>query len=87
MTNVTGTFEASDLFTDTVETPIAFFNDDIDEVEQFFIVKLELVSAINPDRVNVQPSIAQCRITDDDGKLLFCIDLIFITSLHLPIFE
>ena len=43
------------------------FDDDINEVEQVFVVLLELVSAENPDKVDLsQRNASLCRIMDDD---------------------
>lgn len=67
-TIITAVFNASDSQRDEIQTPIPFTNDDIDEVDEFLVVRLELVSTINPERVKIEQSIAQCQIGDDDGK-------------------
>ena len=52
-----------------IQTPIPIINDDIDEVNQFFVVRLELVSATNPERVNIESRpFCQCEIADEDSK-------------------
>ena len=53
-----------------LDTPVQIFNDNIDEVTEFFGVKLELVSAVNEDRVFLnERNQSLCRIVDDDSKL------------------
>ena len=67
--NITGTFPASDSFRDEIQTSIPIINDDINEVNQFFVVRLELVNATNPERVNIQSRpLCQCEIADEDSK-------------------
>ena len=44
-------------------------NDEIDEVDELFVLLLELVSAENPDRVDLsERNISLARINDDDGE-------------------
>ena len=44
-------------------------DDDIDEDDEFFAILLELVSAVNPDRVDLsERNISLLQITDDDGE-------------------
>ena len=53
-------------------TPVPIYNDRIDEVAEFFGVMLELVNAINKNRVFLNERNASfCRIVDDDGELWY----------------
>ena len=46
-------------------------DDDINEGVQLFIVQLELVSSLNPHKINfVSRATSLCRIIDDDRKSL-----------------
>ena len=48
---------------------VIIVDDDIDEVDEVFAVLLELVSAENPDRVDLsERNISLARINDDDGE-------------------
>ena len=52
-----------------LDTSVMIVNDDIDEVNEVFAVLLELVSAVNPDKVFLDERNASlCRIVDDDGE-------------------
>lgn len=65
---ITGEFGAGDYSRD-LDMSLMIFNDNIDEVNEVFAVLLELVSAENPDKVNLSERNATlCRIVDDDGK-------------------
>ena len=79
--NITATFGISNEQRDDVATPIPITNDDIDEVDEVFVVVLELVDAVNPDRVDilVRPA-SLCRIVDEDSKTLLSLSK---TWLHL----
>ena len=69
--NITATFAISNNQRDDVATPIPITNDDIDEVDEVFVVVLELVDAVNPDRVDILVrSASLCRIVDEDSKKL-----------------
>ena len=83
-TIITAVFNASDSQRDEIQTPIPFTNDDIDEVDEFLVVRLELVSTVNPERVKIEQSIAQCQIGDDDGKC--AIFIVYFLTLPLLIF-
>ena len=64
--NLTGVFVGSQSSL-TLSVPVV--NDDIDEVDELFAVLLELVSAVNPDRVDLsERNISLLQITDDDGE-------------------
>ena len=55
-----------------LDTSVMIVNDDIDEVNEVFAVLLELVSAVNPDKVFLDERNASlCRIVDDDGECVF----------------
>ena len=64
----TVTFVAGDAATKTVD--IGLRDDDINEVEQYFVMLLEIVTAIDPDRVNLQGTrnASLGRILDNDRK-------------------
>ena len=67
------------------------FDDDVNEVEEVFVVLLELVRAENPDKVDLsQRKASLCRIMDDDceclafGKYTLCIvGILVFLSLFL----
>ena len=48
---------------------VTIIDDDINEVDEFFSILLELVSAVNPHRVDLgERNISLLRIYDDDGE-------------------
>ena len=64
--NLTGEFVGSQSSL-TLSVPVV--NDEIDEVDELFVLLLELVSAENPDRVDlIERNISLARINDDDGE-------------------
>ena len=64
--NLTGVFDGNQPSL-TLSVPVV--NDDIDEVDELFVLLLELVSAENPDRVDLdERNISLARINDDDGE-------------------
>ena len=66
-----GKFSAGSAARD-LATPVPIYNDRIDEVAEFFGVMLELVNAINKNRVFLNERNASfCRIVDDDGELWY----------------
>ena len=64
----------------TLSVPVV--NDEIDEVDELFVLLLELVSAENPDRVDLsERSISVARINDDDGECdCVCVFLLMALS-------
>ena len=63
--NLTGVFVGSQSSL-TLSVPVV--DDEIDEVEELFVLLLELVSAENPNRVDLsERNISLARINDDDG--------------------
>lgn len=51
----------------TVSIPI--FDDDVNEAEeQIFVIQLQLVSAVNKERITFTRQASLCRIVDNDGK-------------------
>ena len=55
---------------DDLSTPVIIYDDDIDEVDEVFAVRLEVVHAQNMDRVNIiSRNASLCRIVDNDSKL------------------
>ena len=63
--NLTGVLIGSDR---SLAMSMMVVDDDIDEVDELFAVLLELVSAVNPDRVDLsERNISLLRINDDDG--------------------
>ena len=53
----------------TVDAPIQIFDDDVDEAEsQFFIVYLEVFSAVKEEIVELATILSSCRIVDNDGE-------------------
>ena len=64
--NLTGIFTGNQPSL-TLSVPVV--NDEIDEVDELFVLLLELVSAVNPDRVDLsERNISLLQITDDDGE-------------------
>ena len=59
--------------TTVITLDIRITNDDINEVEQYFALFVEVVSATNPDRVDLRSGrfAALGRIIDDDRKDYF----------------
>ena len=73
--NLTGVFVGSQSSL-TLSVPVV--NDEIDEVDEIFVLLLELVSAENPDRVDLsERSISVARINDDDGEC----DCVYVSSV------
>ena len=57
-------FPLTDLF-----VPIPVYDDAIDEAnDQFFIVRLEIEDAVNPNLITLEQSTSRCRIVDNDRK-------------------
>ena len=55
---------------DDLSTPVIIYNDDIDEIDEVFAVRLEVIHAQNMDRVNIMSRNASlCRIVDNDSEL------------------
>ena len=68
--NVTGVFVGNQR---SVTLSVMVVDDDIDEEDELFAILLELVSAVNPDRVDLsERNISLLRITDDDGECEMC---------------
>ena len=68
--NLTGVFFGNDRSL-ALSVPVVY--DDIDEEDEIFAVLLELVSAVNPDMVDLsERNISLLRITDDDGECEMC---------------
>ena len=64
--NLTGVIAGDDR---SLAMSVTVVNDDIDEEDELFAVLLELVSAENPDRVDLsERNITLLQITDDDGE-------------------
>ena len=64
--NITEVFVGNDR---SLVLSVPVVNDDIDEVDELFVLLLELVSAENPDRVDLsERNISLARINDDDGE-------------------
>ena len=64
--NITGVFVGN---TRNLVLSVMVVDDDIDEDDELFAVLLEVVDAVNPDRVNLtERNISLFQITDDDGK-------------------
>ena len=66
-------FPASDQLTSVnIDLTIGITNDIINEAGEVFVVRLELVNAVDPNRVNLNVRIASlCRIGDNDRKLIY----------------
>ena len=63
--NLIGVFVGDDR---SLALSVPVVDDDIDEEDKFFAILLELVSAVNPDRVDLsERNISLARINDDDG--------------------
>ena len=77
--NLTGVFVGSQSSL-TLSVPVV--NDEIDEVDELFVLLLELVSAENPDRVDLsERNISLARINDDDGECdCVCVFLLMAPS-------
>ena len=91
--NLTGVFFGNER---SLAMSVIVVNDDIDEEDEIFAVLLELVSAVNPDRVDLsERNISLIWITDDDGEcecvvlsaLMYveCIIPLLILSLSPPL--
>ena len=64
--NLTGVFVGDDR---SLAMSVPVVDDDINEEDEFFAILLELVSAVNPDRVDLsERNISLARIYDDDGE-------------------
>ena len=64
--NITGVLQGN---TRNLPLSVRVVDDDIDEDDEVFAVLLELVSAVNPDRVDLsERNISVLRIADDDGE-------------------
>ena len=64
--NLTGVLAGDDR---SLALSVPVVNDDIDEDDELFVLLLELVSAVNPDRVDLsERNISLLQITDDDGE-------------------
>ena len=64
--NLTGVFAGNQ---PNLTLSVLVVDDDIDEVDELFAILLELVSAENPDRVDLsERNISLLRIIDDDGE-------------------
>ena len=64
--NITGVFVGN---TRNLVLSVMVVDDDIDEDDEFFAVLLEVVDAVNPDRVDLsERNISVFRIADDDGE-------------------
>jgi len=52
-----------------VPSPIMIVDDEIDEAEeQFFIVYLEIIEAVEPNLITITRANSTCIIVDNDGK-------------------
>ena len=64
--NLTGIFAGDDR---SLALSVMVFDDDIDEEDEVFAASLELVSAMNPRRVDLsERCFSLFRINDDDGE-------------------
>ena len=64
--NLTGVFVGNQR---SLAMSVMVNDDDIEEENEVFAVLLELVSAVNPDRVDLsERNISLLRIVDDDGE-------------------
>ena len=64
--NLTGVFVGNQR---SLAMSVMVNDDDIEEENEVFAVLLELVSAVNPDRVDLsERNISLLQITDDDGE-------------------
>ena len=62
---------------------VPIVDDDIDEEDEFFAILLELVSAVNPDRVDLsERNISLLRIYDNDGECEMCMCLFLLIALR-----
>ena len=67
---------------------VPIVDDDIDEEDEFFAILLELVSAVNPDRVDLsERNISLLRIYDNDGEFEMYMCLLFCNSPELVYVE
>ena len=65
-----------------VDAPIRVKDDTKDEADnQFFIVYLELVDAINPDTIMIEQEWATIIIIDDDGKQMNSIKVCILSRI------
>ena len=62
-------FEANEFTRDDVVSQISIINDEINEADEFFVVVLEIVDAVNPAIVDLSVQNASlCQIMDNDRK-------------------
>ena len=78
--NLTGVFVG---YQPSLTLSVPVVNDDIEEVDELFVLVLELVSAVNPDRVDLsERNISLARINDDDGECMgLCIRVFLFMAL------
>ena len=77
--NLTGVFVG---FQPSLTLSVPVVNDDIEEVDELFVLLLELVSAVNPDRVDLsERNISLLRIYDDDGECEMCMCVFLLIAL------
>lgn len=52
-----------------MDAPVAIVDDEINEAQQFFVVLMEVVDAVNPKLLNnADRNISMCTILDNDGE-------------------
>lgn len=52
-----------------MDVPVAIVDDEINEAQQFFVVLMEVVDAVNPKLLNnADRNISMCTILDNDGE-------------------
>lgn len=52
-----------------MDAPVAIVDDEINEAQQFFVVLMEVVDAVNPKLLNnTDRNISMCTILDNDGE-------------------
>ncbi len=69
ITPIVVTFDNDDFHQSEVNTPVTIYDDSRNEATEFFVVTLEVISALNPDKVIIQRHASLCRIADDDREL------------------
>jgi len=58
---------------------VNILNDTQSESPEYFMVSVQLCPGDNPERVDINPSIGNTTIIDDDGELL-----IYVCTLQVP---
>ena len=81
-TAITLIFESNEHSDDRLRTSVMLFDDDVNEAEEVFVVLLELVSAENPDKVDLsQRKASLCRIGDDDCECLWPFSIVQVYNI------